>query len=114
MPAALALTANLNNTTPPPRCAALPHLPEARGAQAVAVEAAANLLAVGEDEQGGAVPALLQALVVLIKVNHLRPKVGFGQWTIRLKEKDPLGAGKANHLQLLMGGKQGQSKPIST
>jgi hypothetical protein len=35
--------------------------PEARGAQAVAVKARADLLAVGEDEQRGAVPALLQA-----------------------------------------------------
>ncbi len=47
-------------------------LPEAGGAKAVAVQPAADLLAVGEDEEGRAVPALLQALVVLVKVHHLQ------------------------------------------
>lgn len=45
--------------------------PEACGAQAVAVEAGADAAAVGEDQQRGAVPALLQTLVELIEVHDL-------------------------------------------
>eukprot|EP00967_Tisochrysis_lutea_P137933 scaffold248300_cov24-Tisochrysis_lutea.AAC.2 len=40
-------------------------LPEARRAQAVAVQARAHLLAIAEHQQGGSVPALLNALPVL-------------------------------------------------
>lgn len=45
--------------------------PEAGGAEAVAVEAGADVLAVGEDEQGGAVPALLEALPELVEGDGL-------------------------------------------
>ena len=41
--------------------------PETSGAETVAVEAAAELLAVGEDEEGGAVPRLLHAGEVIVK-----------------------------------------------
>mmetsp|Transcript_15003 Transcript_15003/g.40466 ORF Transcript_15003/g.40466 Transcript_15003/m.40466 type:complete len:533 (+) Transcript_15003:2899-4497(+) len=47
-------------------------LPEARRAQAVAVQARAHLLAIAEHQQGGSVPALLNALPVLVKVGCLR------------------------------------------
>lgn len=46
--------------------------PEAGGAQAVAVEARAECLAVAEHQQRGAVPRLLQAAVVVIEGRHLR------------------------------------------
>lgn len=75
--------ANTTRATNRPRAAPPPHLagdvdgvvggaPEARRAQAVAVEPRADLGAVAEHEQRGAVPALLQALVKLVKVDDLR------------------------------------------
>lgn len=47
------------------------HLPEAGGSQPVSVQPCADLFAVGEDEERGSVPALLQAFVVLVEVDNL-------------------------------------------
>mmetsp|Transcript_18872 Transcript_18872/g.47860 ORF Transcript_18872/g.47860 Transcript_18872/m.47860 type:complete len:1344 (-) Transcript_18872:168-4199(-) len=78
--------------------------PEAGRAQAVAVQARADLLAVGEHEQRGAVPALLQALVVLVEVHHLRVglhEVGVVAVRLRHQQHQRLGGlGAGAHQQL--------------
>jgi hypothetical protein len=54
--------------------------PEARGPEAVAVEPASELLAVGEDEERGAVPRLLHPREVVVKLLHL----GVGRVELRV------------------------------
>ena len=41
------------------------------GAQPVAVQRRPNLLAIGEDKEGGAVPGLLEARVIVVEVRDL-------------------------------------------
>ena len=60
----------------------------ARGAQSVAIERRAELLAVAEDEESGAVPRLLQPGVVLVHRLHLWVVVVFRLLAIRLGHED--------------------------
>ena len=60
----------------------------ARGAQPIAIERGAELLAVAEDEECGAVPRLLQPGVVLVHRLHLWVVVVFRLLAIRLGHQD--------------------------
>ena len=63
--------------------------PEARGAEAVAVEPAPELLAVGEDEQRGSVPSLLHAGIVVVEGLNLRVRgVEIRVVAVRLRDEE--------------------------
>merc|ERR1719199_895778 len=61
---------------------------QARGAQAVAAERRAELLAVTEDEEGRAVPCLLQAAVVVEHVDNVLVALIRRLVAIRLRHQD--------------------------